>query len=970
MQQLTLTQVWGCFLIFTLCPLLGGLPLIDWITFGLTGKKITKLGTGNISVSAAFYHGGKWIGICAVLAEAFKGIGAVFLARYFFPLDPVWELISLIALVMGRYWIGKGAGTTNVVWGIIAHDYLTAILIFIVGGISFTFVREKKAGKWLVLILLPIAIALRYINDPARIIAAMSLSALLAGIYQKIPDDLNLPVSEVQSESQQMFYFFRGDQAILTLNKQLDPQKVGQKAATLARLKQLGYPIPEGWIFQPGDDLEVIVSFLNPSVNYPLVVRSSAIGEDTDLTSAAGQYNTFLNITTPEQLETAIINCLESYHNFNAIQYRQDHHQQDQGMNVLIQKQINGVFSGVAFSRDPVNQLDEAIAIEALPGATIQVVSGKVTPRQYRVYDQSDQMRIETPENQPQDLPEKLIIEVALLTQKITQLYQNIPQDIEWTYDGEKLWILQVRPITNLQPIWTRKIAAEVIPGLIHPLTWSINQPLTCGVWGEIFSIVLGKNSQDLDFTQTATLHYHQAYFNASLLGKIFLRMGLPPESLEFLTRGAKFSKPPLISTIQNIPGLMRLLQREWNLERDFKRDYKDYFIPNLTKSQAKLKQKISEPELLENIEIILATLKKATYYSILAPLSFAIRQAIFKVSLEKLDQSKTPEVKSITTLANLANAIRKLIPLDQIKDNNCAELFSYFAEIPEGQSIRDQIDQWLDQFGYLSDVATDISVPRWQENRHPVRELLTEFILDQERCQQVLVKKTITWKSWQNNLVQKRLNLKGKVSEIYSQLLAQLRWSFIALEKLWLASNLLDQEGDIFFLKLSEIQEFINQENPKQAPDFKNLIQQRRWQLEEDRQIKNLPYLIYGNTLDRSFIPGIVKVYTANILQGIGASIGQIEGKIKIITSLQIRANIDAQTIIVVPYTDSGWSPLISRAGGIISEVGGKLSHGAIIAREYGIPAVMDVQNATQIFRDGQRVRLDGQKGIIEVLS
>ena len=106
-----------------------------------------------------------------------------------------------------------------------------------------------------------------------------------------------------------------------------------------------------------------------------------------------------------------------------------------------------------------------------------------------------------------------------------------MPQDVEWTYDGQQLWVLQTRPITTLQPIWTRKIAAEVIPGVIRPLTWSINRPLTCGVWGEIFTLVLG-HADDLDFTETATLHFSRAYFNATLLGENFSPHGFASRKL------------------------------------------------------------------------------------------------------------------------------------------------------------------------------------------------------------------------------------------------------------------------------------------------------------------------------------------------------------------------------------------------------------------------------------------------------
>jgi len=106
---MSLMQVWGVFLILVLGPVLGALPLIEWIVRGLTGKRLSKLGTGNVSVSAAFYHGGRTAGILAVLSEAGKGLAAVMLTRQFFPAGSQWEVVALRALVMGRYWGGRGA---------------------------------------------------------------------------------------------------------------------------------------------------------------------------------------------------------------------------------------------------------------------------------------------------------------------------------------------------------------------------------------------------------------------------------------------------------------------------------------------------------------------------------------------------------------------------------------------------------------------------------------------------------------------------------------------------------------------------------------------------------------------------------------------------------------------------------------------------------------------------------------------
>ncbi|MEM9275229.1 MAG: glycerol-3-phosphate acyltransferase, partial [Cyanobacteria bacterium P01_F01_bin.143] len=853
--------IWGSLVIFIFCPLLGGLPLIDWITYLLTGRQLKRLGTGNISVSAAFYHGGKLAGILAVLSEAAKGIIAVLLTRMFFPNGSVWEILALIALVMGRYWMGKGAGTTNATWGIFVHDPIAASLVLLIGLISFTINRDRKLGKLGVLGLLALIIGLRHMNHPEYFGAAIALGCLLAWIYEQIPDDLELPASEVNPQSQRMFRFFRPDKTIISLDQKLDAQKVGGKAANLALVKSLGYAVPEGWVLLPGDDFRPLLAYLNPSSQEPLVVRSSAIGEDSESASAAGQYLSILNVTSKEHLQIAIADCQASYLDPSATQYRQTNQQVAQGMAVLIQKQITGVYSGVAFSRDPVNAFSEAVAIEAVTGQATQVVSGKVTPLRYEVKvgeqgagsspkglaNASEQgARVTCLNGEENAIPQEVLGSVAKIAREMETLFKGIPQDIEWTYDGENLWLLQVRPITTLQPIWTRKIAAEVIPGQIPPLTWSVNQPLTCGVWGEIFTLVLGKQATDLDFGQTANLHYGRAYFNATLLGDIFLRMGLPPESLEFLTRGEKFSKPPISSTIKNIPGLWRLLGREWNLETDFERDNQKLFIPLLAELAATKNSSLSSSAIMAQIHKILEALQVATYYNILAPLSFALRQAISQVSLDELDNSQAPEIASMRSLAEIATDTRKLLAKEEITMGSCASLFAYLADIPEGQLILQRFDNWLATYGYLGEVVTDISVPRWQDNPRPAREMLAQLFFNQESRKKILGTSKEFNFSLKQKLVQTRFKLKGEVSEVYNKLLAYLRWSFINLETIYLQENILSQPGDIFFLDFEEITNI--QQQKTDFNEIKNLINHRQEQWQADAELPLVPYLIYGN--------------------------------------------------------------------------------------------------------------------------
>jgi phosphoenolpyruvate synthase/pyruvate phosphate dikinase/glycerol-3-phosphate acyltransferase PlsY len=977
---MSLLQVWGAFAIFALCPLLGGVPLTGWITRLVAGRRLASLGTGNVGVSAAFYHGGKVAGVLAVLAEAFKGIAAVLLARYFFPADPAWEVIALIALVIGRYWIAKGAGTTNVTWGFIVHDWRVALLTFVISGIGFTIFRERRQGRLLVLVLLPVLTAMLH-NSGERVLAVACLSGLIAWIYQKLPDDLDLSATKGRLESQTMFRFFRGDRALLSLDQPLSAAKVGGKAATLAQLRGWGYPVPQGYVLPAGDDPKPLIEITEPSAAQPVVVRSSALDEDTELASAAGLYTSIVNVTSQEALEVAIHRCFASYNNPGAVKYRRDRQTPDQGLAVLVQTQVQGVFSGVAFSRDPIARCGDAVVIEALPGAASQVVSGQRTPESYQVWvgptdigplegeaawQLPDALAL-TVEGEG-EVPARLIQQVAYLARHLEERYHGIPQDIEWSYDGDTLWLLQSRPITTLQPIWTRKIAAEVIPGSIRPLTWSINRPLTCGVWGDIFTIVLGARAKGLDFEETATLHHSHAYFNATLLGDIFRRMGLPPESLEFLTRGAKFSKPPLTSTLGNLPGLLRLLQRELALEKDFEQEYQTLLQPGVEELVAVDPQGLAPQGLLERIERVLGLLRRVTYYNIFTPLSFAIRSSLFKVPDAALDAGQNPEVAALKELAAIAAEVRQILPAETRSSiTNAPSLMTALSETPEGQVILGHLDQFIATYGYLSEVGTDIAVPTWQENPSPVRELLAQYVMAPPAAPAA----TAAPGGWKRDTVQRRLDLKGQVNALYSRLLADLRSCFLALERRWLEAGLLSQTGDIFFLTFAEVKTLITTPDAIQA-SLPQRLRTRQQQFERDRKLDPVPTLVFGNDpprVDRSTV-AVSPLGVAQTLSGIGASPGIVEGEVRVMRQLTSLEGVEGSVILVVPYTDAGWAPLLARANGLIAEVGGRLSHGAIVAREYGIPAVMDVAAATQRFHDGQRVRIDGAAGTVEVLA
>ncbi|MEM6836497.1 MAG: glycerol-3-phosphate acyltransferase [Cyanobacteria bacterium P01_C01_bin.120] len=980
---MTLSDIAVAVVLCAIAFVLGGLPLIAWLVQGLTQKRLADLGTGNISVSAAFYHGGTRIGLLAVLSEALKGIAMVLLARSLFPESSVWEIIALIALVLGRFTLGRGAGTTNVVWGYVAHDWVIAVSIFVLSGALFTVVRRRQLARLAVLALIPLLEIIRRPEQPGAIAAAALLSLLIAWIYQQTPDDLALAAQQPDDSSRKMFQYLRGQDVIGSLNDKPQLAQMGGKAATLAQLKQAGYAVPMGWVLPVGTPARSLIQHLEKAAaspwQSPWIVRSSALDEDSLDASGAGQYESIADIHNAAELTQAVEHCRAAYRQEAATQYRRDRGLAEQsGLALLVQKQIKGVFSGVAFSRDPVMQGD-AVLVEALAGAATAVVSGQVTPQQFPVtvdeaalnqFSPADLAKFDEPRSLNQDdstIPAALVQRVALLVRHLERYYHGIPQDVEWSYDGETLWLLQARPITTLLPIWTRKIAAEVIPGVICPLTWSINRPLTCGVWGQIFTIVLGDRAQGLNFEDTATLHYARAYFNATLLGQTFRRMGLPPESLEFLTMGAKFSKPPIASTLRNLPGLLRLLRREWSLTQNFAQDDRTSFTPTLGSLSRRPAASLTADELFERVQLILQQLEKATYYNILAPLGFALRRSLLKVPETALDQQRQPEVASVQAVKTLAKAVRQQHPalvtaLQAAAQTDSASLWYRFADDFQEKAVLPQLKDIISRYGYLSEVGTDIAVPTWDENPQPVQDLFIQFLLNPPPESTVDVDATIKSRGWRWRQVQQRLDLKGRVAEVYLKLLAELRWSCLALEQAAIAQSLIDQPGDAFFLTYGDLKTGLVKRQSMQA-----LVAERRSQLTQHRTLAAVPFVVYGDNPPTSPASVNIPSSPAGALQGIGASAGQVQGPVKVLTSVQLSERLAPNTILVVPYTDAGWAPVLAQAAGLVAEVGGSLSHGAIVAREYKIPAVMNIAQATQKFTDGQIVRIDGRTGTVE---
>ncbi|WP_287273315.1 MULTISPECIES: glycerol-3-phosphate acyltransferase [unclassified Okeania] len=1079
-------QILVSVLFLGICFFLGALPLTGLIVKTLANIDLRKVGTGNVSVAAAFTHAPKPVAITAVLAEIVRGIAPVLVAKVLFPEIFTLQLVGLILLVAGRYFIAKGGGVTNASWGVLVYSPMvalgsgiTGLLILVIGKKIFP-QKNQNIRQWAARLgcLSSFFWVLLFRQDASffEVFALLGLAILLVVINLRQSDDMALK-----------------KQIIFSLDNQLDTKVCGEKAARLAQLKKAGFNVVKGfvlpatevgsrgnWNKEVNSSLPTINSPLpkldKMSINFPLIVRSSAVGEDSDNSSAAGQYQTIYPVKNQTELLEAINICRQSYWLPEAVAYRRQREIPDAEMAVLIQPYIISQVAGVMFTRNPLDG-GAKIIIEALPGGAEKVVGGQFSPVHLEIVEEGRGKKEEGKRHPPlppfergeeegkgknwivtqtstnfnpvgdgelnlkekdknqsleqvknQDiLPEKIIQELVNQAEAIEVFFHGLPQDIEWCWDGEKIWILQSRPITNLRPIWTRTIAAEVIPGAIHPLTWSINRPLTCGVWGEIFTIVLGEKVAKLDFTETATLLGSHAYFNATLLGEIFRMMGLPEQGLEFLLRGQKMGKPPLGKVLPSLPGLWRLIKKEMAVDREFERDYYQIFIPALQILENNFKQNSSQSlsELLDQAEQIQAWLKPITFYNILGPIGLAIRRSLFRVSEEWLPTDTAPEIVSIRELQKLAVKLKMATNYDGEIE----------AEFEQNQELQREFQQWLESYGYLSEVGTDIAVATWGEKPDNFRELLFAMARKGEGekdnfKESFSVRSLNLWQRWRLAQCAKRARTKGKIAEVYGKFLAYLRLTFLAIEikvksqkskvksderqeNLEVKSQkskvknddlqenleVFEEKGDIFYLEFEEIRQWIltvgwvEERNPTKeslltplekegmfsdrlldrAGMFSDrllgqLICERKEQLEKDRD-RLVPSVVYGNVLPQENPEIAATAENASILSGIPASVGSVEGYVKVCRSAGVSIAEGENPIIVVPYTDAGWAPLLLKAKGIIAEVGGQLSHGAIIAREYGIPAVMNVSGAMTRLQDGQKVRVDGYRGTVELL-
>jgi rifampicin phosphotransferase len=751
----------------------------------------------------------------------------------------------------------------------------------------------------------------------------------------------------------------------------------------------------------------------------PCAVRSSATAEDTPTASFAGQQDTYLNVVGSAAVLEHVSRCWASLFTERAVTYRLrngfDHRTVQ--LAVVVQQLVFPQAAGILFTADPVTGNRKVATVEASFGLGEALVSGLVNPDRYRVRDGEvvaraiarKQVAIDArpgggtqevaiaPERQEQPtLTDEQAVRLVQLGRRI-EAHFGRPQDIEWCLADDDFQIVQSRPITTLFPIpaaGDQQNHVYVSVGHGQMMTDAM-KPLGFSMWQLTAMIAMPEAGGRLFVDVTKRLASPAS--RAGLLEVMGRGDPLVRDALEtVLDRGdfvpmlpdAPQAGPPpgAPAPIATDPAIVTgLIERSEasiaTLRRDIAAMTGPALFDFLLAAFGEHKRVLGDPL---NLQAIMAGME-ATWW-------------LNDQLLEWLGEKNAADALTLSAPGNITSemGLALLDVADVIRPHPQVVAFlqggpddGFLDELPKfagGTRARDAINAYLDRYGMRCVGEIDITRPRWSEQPATLVPLILDNIKLFEpgaakrrfeqgrqealRKEQDVLARLRALPDGEHKASEAKRNIDrvrtfigyreypkyGIVSRyfLYKQAL------MAEAERLVQASVLAEKE-DCFYLTFSE---FHRVALTSQVDD--RLIQQRK---DEFRSYQALtpPRVL---TSDGEAIAGKYRRddVPAGALVGLPVSAGTVEGRARVILDLA-EAALDAGDILVTAHTDPSWSPLFVAITGLVTEVGGLMTHGAVIAREYGLPAVVGVAQATRLIRDGQRIRVHGSDGYVEIL-
>ena len=749
-------------------------------------------------------------------------------------------------------------------------------------------------------------------------------------------------------------------------------------------------------------------------------VRSSATAEDLPTASFAGQHDTYLNVAGQAAILQQVSRCWASLFTERAVTYRQRHgiDHRTVHMAVVVQQMVFPDAAGILFTADPVTGNRKVATVDASFGLGEALVSGLVNPDVFKVRHGevvakaiaakqravdarpaggTQEVAIDPRRQEQPALTDAQVVQLVQLGRRI-EAHFGRPQDIEWCLVDDGFQIVQSRPITTLFPIpETGDQENHVYVSVGHgQMMTDPMKPLGLSVWQLTAMVPMHEAGGRLFVDVTRRLASPAS--RAALLDVMGRGDPLIRDALETVLERGDFvpslpdagpGGPPASGApapIETDPAIVTgLIERSQAsnaaLERDIRAKTGPALFDFLLEAIGDYKRVLGDPL---NLQAIMAGME-ATWW-----LNDKLQEWLGeKNAADTLTLSAPGNVSSEMGLAllDVADVIRPhsevVAFLPGVEDEG------FLDELPKlagGTEARDAIEAYLDRYGMRCVGEIDITRPRWRERPTTLVPVILDNVRNfepgaagrrfeqgrqkaQQKEQDVLSRLRALPDGDQKADEAQRMIDRVRTFigyreypkyGIVSRLFVYKQALLAEAERLVRASVLPEQE-DIFYLTFGELHDVVRSNQVDEQ-----LIQQRKDAFRSYHALTPPRVL----TSDGEAVTGAYRRDDgpAGALIGLPVSAGTIEGRARVILDMA-EADLEAGDILVTTFTDPSWSPLLVGIAGLVTEVGGLMTHGAVIAREYGLPAVVGVQQATRLIRDGQRIRVHGTDGYVEIL-
>jgi rifampicin phosphotransferase len=749
-------------------------------------------------------------------------------------------------------------------------------------------------------------------------------------------------------------------------------------------------------------------------------VRSSTTAEDSPTASFAGQQDTYLNVVGQAAILQHVSRCWASLFTERAVTYRlrNGFGHRKLHMAVVVQQMVFPQAAGILFTADPVTGNRKVASMEASFGLAEGLVSGLVNADVYEVRDGevvakavaakqlavhaspaggTEEQTIE-PERQEQPaLTDAQVVRLAQLGRRI-EAHFGCPQDIEWCLVDDDFQIVQSRPITTLFPIpaagdgenhvYVSVGHGQMMTDAMKPLglsVWQLTTPRPMNeAGGRLFVDVTRALGSPTSRAGLLEVMGKSDPLIRDALETILDRGDFIPSLPDEGPVGAPAGDAP--APIETDPAIVaELIGRTQasiaTLKRDIRTKVGSALLDFILEDIQELKRILFDPQ---SHQVFMSAMEAAWWLN--EQLQAWLGE---KNAADMLTQSVPHNVTSEMGLAllDVADVIRPhpevVAFLQHVEDES---FLDELVKLAGGREARDAILAWLDKYGMRCVGEIDITRPRWSERPTTLVPVILGNIKNFEpgagrrRFEQG---RQEAWEKEQELLERLRALPDGeRKAEEAKRMIDRVR-TFIGYreypkygmvsryfvykqalleeaERL-VQAHVLHEKEDIFYLRFEELQDLVRM---NQVDD--QLIRERQ-EAFRSYQALTPPRVL---TSDGEGIAGAYRRddLPAGALVGLPVSAGTVEGRARVILDMA-EADLEPGDILVTAYTDPSWTPLFVTIKGLVTEVGGVMTHGAVIAREYGLPAVVGVEHATRLIQDGQQIRLHGTDGYVEIL-